>query len=91
MFQPWTETSAVTSNNVDAFVAVVNRLLAKIPYEDFSIEKMLTRKNYLMLLENNYAAPFADALCVGIAIHEEKRQITAFVSQRNLSAADFAG
>ena len=152
-------TSAVTSNNVDAFVTVVNRLLAKIPYEDYSVEKMLSRKDYLLLLEkicrsgilsflhgcglhvigemhtnkgrsdlvfssdstfgvasslcrpttwvveikiaskrqsatrrameafrqitdNNYAAPFADALCVGIAIHEEKRQITAFTSQR---------
>jgi len=143
-------TTAVTSNNVDNFVTVVNRLLAKIPYEDYSIEKMLSRKNYLILLEkicrssilsflhgcglhvmgemhtnkgrsdlvfshvenpivwvveikiaskrqsakrralealrqitdNNYAAPFTDALCVGIAIHEEKRQITEFTTQK---------
>ena len=152
-------TDAVTSNNVDAFVTVVNRLLAKIPYEDYSIEKMLTRENYLLLLEkicrssilsflhgcglnvigemhtnkgrsdlvfssdltfgvasslrrpttwvveikiaakrqsakhraiealqqivdNNYAAPFSDALCVGLSIHEEKRQITEFTSKQ---------
>ena len=32
--------------------------------------------------DNNYTAPFADALCVGIAIHEEKRQITEFTTQK---------
>jgi len=143
-------TTAVTSNNVEEFVKAVNRLLAKIPYEDYSVEKMLSRKNYLILLEkicrssilsflhgcglhvtgemhtnkgrsdlvfshvdnptvwvveikiaskrqsakrralealrqitdNNYAAPFDDTLCVGIVIHEEKRQITEFITQR---------
>ena len=28
--------------------------------------------------EKNYAAPFADVLCVGLAISDEKRQITEF-------------
>jgi len=37
-------TVAVTSNNVKGFVKAVNRLLAKIPYEDYSVKKMLTRK-----------------------------------------------
>ena len=37
---------------------------------------------FQQITENNYAAPFSDALCVGLSIHEEKRQITEFISQR---------
>ena len=28
--------------------------------------------------EKNYAAPYPDAICVGMAINDEKRQITEF-------------
>ena len=139
-------TTSVISNNAAGFVEVVNRLLAKIPYEDFSAGEILNRKNSLIVLEHicrscilsflhgcglrvigemhtnkgrsdlvfshevnptvwvveikiaskrqsaknralealrqieemNYAAPFSDALCIGLAINEEKRQITEF-------------
>ena len=139
-------TTSVISNNVAGFVEVVNRLLAKIPYEDFSAGEILNRKNSLIVLEHicrscmlsflhgcglrvmgemhtnkgrsdlvfshevnptvwvveikiaskrqsaknralealrqieemNYAAPFPDTLCIGLAISEEKRQITEF-------------
>ena len=137
--------SAVTSNNVKDFVKAVNRLLARIPYDDFSkgVEQTVTFRDYpedervyrsciysfllgcglrvyaemhtnkgrsdlifshvdnptvwvvelkiarkgdapakkvkealLQIEEKNYAAPFSNALCVGLAIDEEKRLIT---------------
>jgi len=139
-------TSAVTSNDVAGFVQVVNRLLAKIPYDDYFTGLIIDSTNRLIVLEkicrscilaflhgcglhvmaemhtnkgrsdlvfshvdnpvtwvveikiasklqsakgrasealrqieeNNYAAPFSDALCIGLAINEEERLITEY-------------
>ena len=135
---------AKSPGDVDEFVKVANRLLAKIPYDDFSGGEELTEKNKLIFLEkicrntilsflhgcglnvfaemhtnkgrsdlvfshienptvwvveikiaskrqsarkiaqealqkikdNNYAEPFEDAICIGLAIKEEKGLIT---------------
>ena len=56
----------------------------KVAYEGASAETK-AKEAYQQIIDNNYAKPFHNAICLGLGIDDNERQITAFQVEKSIT------